>query len=348
MTHDDVRKPEGADRELIVQHVFGTMAAQTLRAATELRVVELIGDQGRSAAEVAAEAGTGHQGMTRLLRALAGLGILVEREPDVFAATPVGLLLDARRPDSLASMVRMFTDPVMYRAWEHLGDSVRTGDVAFDAVFGQDFFGHLKEHPELSAEFNAAMSQGTSGTAAVLPEAYDFGRFSTVADVGGGDGTLLAPVLAAHPELRGMLLDTAEGLAQAPGTLARHGVAERCALVVTDFFREVPAGADLYLIKSVLHDWSDDQAVTILRHIRSVLPYEGRVLVVEPVLPEVVEPQGQGRIYLSDLNMLVNVGGRERTRAEFAELCGRAGLSLTSVTALAPPNPFCLIEAEPV
>lgn len=347
VTHEEKREPDGTDRDLVVQYVLGIMAAQSVRAAVELRVVELIGDGERPAADVAAAAGTGHQGMTRLLRALVGLGLLAEPDQDVFAVTPAGLLLDSRRADSLHSMVRMFTDPVMHRAWERLGDSVRTGEVAFDAVFGQDFFSHLKEHPELSAQFNAAMSQGTSGTAAVLPQAFDFGRFETVADVGGGDGTLLAPVLAAYPALRGMLIDTEEGLAQAPATLERHGLAERCALVVGDFFREVPAGADLYLIKSVLHDWSDDQVVTILGHIRSVLPTDGRILIVEPVLPELVDPQGDGRIYLTDLNMLVNVGGRERTRAEFEDLCGRAGLSVVGVTALEPPSPFSLIEARP-
>ncbi len=340
-----------ADRDLIVRLAFGSMAAQTLRAAVRLRVMELVGDTPRRAADVATDAGARHQPMTRLLRALTGLGLLREHAPDSFSVTPAGALLAPGRPDSLTSFVGMFTEPVIVRAWEHLDDSVRTGDIAFDAVFGTDFFSHLAEHPALSAQFNASMSQAVSETAAALPYAFDFGRFTTVTDVGGGDGTLLAGVLAAHPGLTGVLFDTAEGLAAAPKTMARHGLDGRCSLIAGDFFRSVPEGSDLYLMKSVLHDWTDDQAVTILSHCREVLPPGGLVLIVEPVLPDIVDTSAEsdvtdgGITYLSDLNMLVNVGGRERTREDFEGVCHRAGLSLTSVTPLTDAAPFSLIEA---
>lgn len=339
-----------ADRGLIVQLAFGSMASQTLRAALRLGVFDLIGDGRRSAGEVAADAGAEHQPMTRLLRALAGLGLMEEHEPDAFSVTAAGALLDSARPDSLVSFVRMFTDPAIVRAWDGLDSSVRTGDIAFDAVFGTDFFSHLGRHPELSADFNAAMSQASEETAAVLPHAYDFGRFTSITDVGGGDGSVLAGILAAHPALTGVLHDTNVGLAQAPKTLDRHGVADRCSLAAGDFFRSVPGGSDLYLIKSVLHDWSDDQAVTILGHCREVLPPGGHVLIVEPVLPEVVgtgaaaHAADGGITYLSDLNMLVNLGGRERTRKDFEEVCHRAGLSVVSVTPLLEAAPFYLIE----
>ncbi|MFD6344143.1 methyltransferase [Streptomyces roseolus] len=339
-----------ADRGLIVRLAFGSMASQTLRAAVRLGVFDLIGDGRRPAGEVAADAGAEHRPMTRLLRALAGLGLMEEHEPDTFSVTAAGALLDSSRPGSLVSFVRMFTDPAIVRAWDGLDSSVRTGGIAFDTVFGTDFFSHLGRHPELSADFNAAMSQASEGTAAVLPHAYDFGRFASVTDVGGGDGSVLARVLAAHPGLTGVLHDTEGGLAQAPKTLDRHGVADRCSLAAGDFFRSVPGGSDLYLIKSVLHDWSDDQAVTILGHCREVLPPGGRVLIVEPVLPEVVgtgavaHAADGGITYLSDLNMLVNLGGRERTRKDFEEVCHRAGLSVVSVTPLLEAAPFSLIE----
>jgi hypothetical protein len=335
-----------ADRGLIVQLAFGSMASQTVRAAVRLGVFDLIGDGRRPAVEVAADAGAEHQPMTRLLRALAGLGLLEEHEPDAFSVAPAGALLRSGRPDSLASFVRVFTDPAIVRAWDSLDISSRTGGIAFDAVFGTDFFSHLGRHPELSADFKASEE-----TAAVLPHAYDFGRFTSVTDVGGGDGTVLAGVLAAHPELTGVLHDTKDGLAQAHKTLDRHGVADRCSLAPGDFFRSVPGGSDLYLIKSVLHDWSDDQAVTILGHCCEVLPPGGRVLIVEPVLPEVVgtgaaaHAADDGITYLSDLNMLVNLGGRERTRKDFEEVCQRAGLSIVSVTPLVEAAPFYLIEA---
>ncbi|KAB2590481.1 methyltransferase [Streptomyces arboris] len=336
---------DAAGRDLIGRLAYGSLAAQTLRAAVRLGVMELVGDAPRPAADVATEAAAGAGAMTRLLRALAGLGLLSEQPPGSFSVTLAGALLRPGRPDSLASFVRMFTEPMMLRAWEHLDDSVRTGRTAFDTVFGTDFFSHLAQHPELSTEFNAAMSQATAETAAALPHALDFGRYTSVTDVGGGDGTLLAAVLAAHPGLTGVLLDTSEGLAGAPDTLTSRGLAERCSLTPGDFFQTVPAGSDLYLVKSVLHDWTDDQAVTILSNCRKVLPPGGLVLIVEPVLPDVVDGTDAGATYLTDLNMLVNVGGRERTRTDFEEVCRRAGLTLTSVTPLAKAAPFTLIEA---
>ncbi|MFG3280518.1 methyltransferase [Streptomyces sp. NPDC048111] len=341
-------KDDTNDRGLIVRTAFGSMAAQTLRAAVRLKVVELIGDTSRRADDIATAAGTEPRATLRLLRALAGLGLLEESAPGSFAVTSAGRLLDDSRPGSLASFVRVFTDPVATRAWEHLDTSVRTGDVAFDQVFATDFFSHLAQHADLSAEFNAAMSQATKEVAAVLPHAFDFGRFTSVTDVGGGDGTLLAAVLTAHPALAGVVLDSAQGLAQTPGTLERHGLTDRCSPAPGDFFRSVPGGSDLYLIKSVLHDWNDDQAVTILSHCREVLPPAGRVLVVEPVLPgaAVTGSTASGDVtYLSDLNMLVNVGGRERTREDFAEVCHRAGLTVLSVALLEGATPYSLIEA---
>jgi SAM-dependent methyltransferase len=349
VTNTEAATADQADRDLIGRLAFGSMAAGTLRAAVRLGVMELLGDTPRRAADVAADAGAEPQPMTRLLRALTGLGLLREHTPGSFSVTPEGALLHPGRPDSLASFVSMFTEPTIVRAWEHLDDSVRTGEIAFDTVFGTDFFSHLAQHPEPSEAFNGAMSQATSETAAALPYAFDFGRYTGVTDVGGGDGTLLAGVLAAHPGLTGVVLDTAEGLADAPGTLARRGLEGRCSLIAGDFFLAVPEGSDLYLLKSVLHDWTDDQAVTILRHCREVLPPGGLVLIVEPVLPEVVDAAADvtdgGVTYLSDLNMLVNVGGRERTREDFAEVCRRAGLVLTSVTPLTGAAPFALIEA---
>ncbi|MFD5701880.1 methyltransferase [Streptomyces lasiicapitis] len=347
MTHDhDVQAAATpADIGVIAQLAFGSMAAQTMRAALRLRVVELIGDKEMQAADVAAQAGAAPQPMGRLLRAMAGLGLLQERAAGTFAVTPAGALLDSGRPGSLASFAHMFTEPAIVRAWEHLDDSVRSGDTSFDQVFGTDFFDHLKQHPDLSAKFNAAMSQATQETAAVLPGAVDFGRFTTVMDVGGGDSTLLSAVLREHPALTGVVYDTEEGLAQAPETLRRGGLTDRCSLVAGDFFRSVPDGADLYMMKSILHDWSDEQVVTILGHCRAALPPGGRVLIVEPVLPEVVDPETAGLTYLSDLNMLVNVGGRERTRAEFEEVCRRAGLAVASVTPLPGAEPFFAVEA---
>ncbi|HEX2284578.1 MAG TPA: methyltransferase, partial [Mycobacterium sp.] len=295
-------------------------------------------------ADVGADATT----LTRLLRALAALGVLTETQPGSFKLTGLGALLRSDRPDSMRSFVQMFNDPAMLGAWRELDHAVRTGETTFDRVHGTTFFGYLAERPELSAQFNAAMRQGTALTAQQLPTAYDFSRFRTVADIGGGDGTLLSAVLAAHPHLHGILFDTAEGLAQADDTFKTVGVIDRCATSVGDFFSGAPAGAALYMIKSVLHDWDDERCRTILGHVRAVIPDDGRLLIIEPVFPPKVDGTQPPTMYLSDLNMLVNLGGRERTRAEFEQLCSDTGFRLTSVTPLPPPAAFSLLEAEPV
>ncbi|GLU46284.1 methyltransferase [Nocardiopsis ansamitocini] len=338
---------EAAVRGGLVRLMFGTMAAQVVGSATRFGLPDALGDGVRSAPDLAAENELSVQSMRRLLRALAALDILVEESPDHFRLAPAGALLRTDRPDSMHALVRVFTAPLMCRGWEHLDTSLRTGETSFDAVFGTDFFGYLKDKPELSALFNAAMSQGTQGLAAAVSQQFDFGSFTTVADIGGGDGTLVSAVLRAYPHLSGIVFDTVEGSAQAVGTLEKAGVADRCRVVTGDFFAAVPEGADLYLLKSILHDWDDDRAATILGHCRRVVPETGRLLIVEPVLPETVEPKQQPVSYLSDLNMLVNVGGLERTRSDFVRLCERAGFTLTAISQAGPGAGLCLIEAAP-
>ncbi|MFI9205994.1 methyltransferase [Streptomyces sp. NPDC053048] len=351
---EDNKEQVAADwqhRGLVSRLAFGQLATQALGAALRLDVFELIGDGERQATDLAHELGAQPQATHRLLSALAALGLLTETAPGAFSTTPAGDLLRAGVPGTMLSVARMFTDPVMLRGWDRLDESVRTGKPSFDTVFGTDFFGHLKERPELSAEFNAAMSQATKLAADVIPHHYDFGRFSTVVDVGGGDGTLLSAILRAHPGPRGIVHDTPEGLAQASARFSREGLTDRVALETGDFFASVPAGGDLYLLKSVIHDWNDDQCATILRHIRGVIPDNGALLLVEPVLPSTVPAESTDLAffsYLSDLNMLVNVGGRERTAEDFRALCATAGFRLDTITPLPFPNTYKLIEARPV
>ncbi len=189
------------------------------------------------------------------------------------------------------------------------------------------------------------MGQGTHVLAGLLPDAYDFGRFSAITDAGGGDGTLLAAILRRHTGPRGVLFDTAEGSTDAGAVLDQAGVATRCAVGVGDFFTTVPAGSDVVLLRSVLHDW-DDGRHDDPRHCRRALLDGGRLLVVEPVLPDTVDGTVPPLMYLSDLNMMVNLGGQERTRAEFDALLDDSGFALAGVTPL-PPSGFCLLEAIP-
>jgi hypothetical protein len=324
------------------------MAAETLFTAARLGIADRLGDDERTGAQLAADIGGDPTSLTRLLRTLAALELLSETAPGRFRLTDSGHFLRSDRPDSMHSFVEMFGDPAMLAAWRELEHAAMTGETTFDRVFGTSFFGYLAEHPELSARFNAAMRQGTAMTAQQLPGAYDFSNVRTVADIGGGDGTLLAAVLSAHPHLSGILFDSAEGLGQSDVTFGQAGVADRCQTRVGDFFRGAPDGADLYMLKSVIHDWDDDRCGTILGHVRSVIPADGRLLIIEPVLPPTVDGTLPPQMYLSDLNMLVNVGGRERTRADFETLCSEAGFKLNSVTPLPEPAAFSLLDAEPV
>jgi hypothetical protein len=347
-----------AARGHLTSLVFGQMAARVVGTALRLGVLDRFGraaagagDGARAAADVAADLGTDPRATLRLLRAMASLQLLTETAPDRFALAPAGALLcdggagSPSGPASMAAFVRMFTGPMVLSGWEHLADSVRSGDPSFEAAFGVDCFTYLKQNPEMSAEFNAVMSQGTSATAAGLAAVYDFGRFKTVVDVGGGDGTLLAAILRGHAAVQGMLFDTAEGVAEAPATLAREHVADRCTVHAGDFFAGVPSGGDLYLLKSVVVDWEDDRCVTILEQCRRAMPDDGRLLIVERVLPPTVNGAVPPGAYLSDLNMLVNTGGRVRTRAELEHLCTRAGFAPAALTPLPPP--FAALEAVP-
>lgn len=341
----------GADqvdaRTGLVRLVFGGMAVHVVRLAAELRLADSIGDRERTVDDLAAEHDMPADRLNRLLRALAAIGLCTEHEPERFSLTPTGALLRTDVPGSMHAFARMFTDPVMLGAWPRLESSLRTGRTAFDEVFGEAFFEHLGTDQELSDVFNASMSQGTRAVAATLPGCFDFGRFGHVADIGGGDGTLVAAVLAEHTHLAGTVYDSPEGTAGAHDTLRAAGVADRGAVATGDFFESVPTGADLYLLKSIVHDWDDDRAATILGHCRSALPVDGRVLIIEPVLPPVVPAESRAGIYLSDLNMMVNLGGKERTSAEFEHLCSQAALTVTDIVPLPAETGYAMIEAAP-
>lgn len=335
------------DTRQIVDTVFGAMAAEVLFTAARLGLTDSLGESECTAADLAATYNADVVSFTRFLRAMAAMGLLTETESCRFRATSAGDLLRTDHPASLRAFVQMFGDPAMLGAWREFETSIRTGETTFKKVHGTSIFEYLGQRPELSAQFNAAMRQGTMMVAQILPNSYDFARFRTVADLGGGDGTLLAAVLAANPNLRGILFDSAEGLARADATFDTAGVQDRATSIVGDFFDTAPSGAELYLLKSVIHDWDDDRCATILGHVRQVIPDDGRLLIIEPVVPPVVDGSVPLMTYLSDLNMMVNTGGRERTYAEFEQLCRSGGFRLDSATGLAPTASFSLLEARP-
>ncbi|GAA2639501.1 methyltransferase [Actinomadura fulvescens] len=333
-------------RTPLLDLAFGYMPAQLLYAAAELRLGDALAGGARTSGELAAETGADPQALHRLLRALTCLGALAQDEPGRFTLTEEGRRLRADAPDSIHGLLGLFCAPDVWRSWGDLVETLRTGDPAWERVNGMTPFEYLERHPERSVTFNKAMSEHTREVAPAFIEGYDFTRFGTIADLGGGDGTLLAAILRAVPSARGVLVDLPAGLEEADGTLKEAGVADRCELVPGDFFQSVPEGADAYLLKSVIHDWNDERAVAILRTCRAAAAADAKVLLLETVVPEKLTPEHTG-IVMNDMNMLVCTGGGERTEEEFRRLLEAAGFALTKITDVLGPSGYRVIEGTP-
>lgn len=328
--------------------LHGHMTTALISTALDLKIFDLLGDDTRSSEELAAETGTHRQSLNRMLRAISSIGLTTEVEPGRFALTPLGTPLRSDIPLSLHSTAKMFCDKAQLKVWGDLDYSVRTGKPAFERVVGMDYFTYVAQDPELSKHVNEAMSKGTQFNAASIAEEYDFSPFRKIVDVGGGDGTLLATILSGTPDLHGIVFDSVTGVDAAPRTLKAAGVADRGEVQSGDFFVSVPEGGDLYILKSVIHDWDDELSTTILRNCRKVMPADGRLVLVEPVLPPLVDTSVPEITYLSDIHMLVEIGGGERTQADFEALLSASGFRLKGVTLLSGPGKMNMIEAVPV
>lgn len=319
----------------------GFFVARSLHAAAELGVADLLADGPRTTEELAVATSTQPAALYRMLRVLAGAGVCTEVAPGSFALTPVGAYLRADHPRSVRSFLRWGT--TVARAFDHLEHTLRTGTAGFDRVFGESLFDHLRADPGHAALFGAAMAEfGASEDTAVV-DAYDFGAARSVVDIGGGWGGLLCTILAATPEATGVLFDQPSVVEAAESAIDAAGLAGRCTVRGGDFFREVPAGGDVYLLKSVIHDWPDEQAGTILRNCRNAMPPAGRLLLVERIVPAGDDPHPSKPM---DLAMLVLLGGRERTPDEYGTLLAGAGFRVTRVVPTTSPS--SVIEAVPI
>lgn len=322
MTADDVLATE------IRRLVEGYQVSQAISVAVTLGIGDMLAEGARESDELAHATGTHAGSLYRLLRALASVGILRELDDRRFALTRLGGLLCSDVPDSIAGWAAFIGRPTHWRAWAELLHSVKTGENAFLHVHGTDVWTYRSTRPDESAIFDRAMTSLSRRSNAAVLAAYDFGRFRTLADVGGGQGALLAAVLAAHPDLRGVLFDQTHVVSGAGPLLEAAGVADRCRVIGGDFFEFVPEGCDGYVLRAVIHDWDDADAVRILKNVRRVMIYDGRVLLIERVLA----PPNEGRdAKFADLNMLVAAGGRERTPAEYADLFQQSGFALTGI-----------------
>jgi hypothetical protein len=332
----------------LLQMVLYGMVAKTVYAAAELGLADLLAEGPRTTAELAELTGAHGPSLRRLLLALAGLGLVTQTGTDGFELADLARPLRTDAPNSIRDLVRMMCGPAVWRSWDELVPSVRTGEPAWDLAHGVTWTEYYARDPEAAAIFNRAMAEHTRDTAPGVLAAADLSRFRTVVDLGGGDGTLISHVLRAHPEVEGVVFDVPTGLATTAAKLAAAGVASRCQVVSGDFFVSVPPGADAYLLKQVLHDWDDERATAILRNVRAAVAPGGRVFVIERAVPEQVTPgdPAEARDLLLDLHMLVATGGRERTEREFERLLEAAGFGLARLTAI-PGFDFRVIEGTP-
>ncbi|MCW5889509.1 MAG: methyltransferase [bacterium] len=331
---------------LLYQMSIGHYVSRALHLAAKLGIADRLADGPRDAGTLAAEVGAHAAALHRVLRLLASGGLFTEDADGRFALTPLGEALRTGVPGSMRAMVLLFAGTRIQDSWKELEWCVRTGEPAFKRTDPDgDAFAAIAKDPEQMAVFDEAMATFAPMTAAAVAAAYDFSRFGTLADVGGGNGALLAGILAANPALRGLLFDQ-------PHVVARAGVAaadlgDRLRVAGGSFFDAVPAGADAYLLKHVIHDWNDERATAILRNVREVVPAGGRLLIVEGVYPVRVDTSLASRgAAANDVNMLVCTGGRQRSEAEFRALYDASGFRLTRVVPTMAP--VCVIEGEPV
>jgi hypothetical protein len=313
----------------------GYQVTQAIHVAATLGIADLLRDGPRDSDALAQETATHAPALHRVLRALASVGVLHEGDDGRFALTAIGECLRSDAAEPVGAWAAFVGRPPHWQAWGALLHGVRTGESPFHAVHGTDAWGYRAAHAEESAIFDAAMTDIMRRANAHLLAAYDFGRFATVVDVGGGRGAFLGAVLEANPEMRGVLFDQAHVVQGAV-------VGERCEVVGGSFFDAVPEGADAYLLKAVLHDWDDDDALRILARCRAAIPDHGALLVVER---ELGAPNENADAKFSDLNMLISLGGRERTRDEFADLLARGGFALQDTTPSAIG--LSILEAHP-
>ena len=305
----------------------GTWISQMLYAAAKLGVADHLTGEPMSAEDLAAAVGVQAEPLYRLLRALASEGVFEEDEHRRFSLTPMADLLRSDAAASKQAMAIMLGEE-HHTAWGQIIYSLQTGKPAFDHIYGKPVFGYLAEHPEAARNFDAAMTAVHGSETAQMLAAYDFSGCQTLADIGGGNGSLITMVLQRYAKLNGILYDLDHVVARAKPRLAAAGVADRCQVVAGNFFDSVPAGADLYLMRHIIHDWDEARCVQILKHCRAVLPAGGKLLLIEAVIPPGNEPSF-GK--LIDINMLVMPGGKERTAEEYKSLYAAAGFKLSRI-----------------
>jgi hypothetical protein len=325
---------------VLTQLITGSLGSQAIYVAAKLGIADLLADGPKSVDELAHAADADASSLYRVLRALASFGVFDERADRVFALNPTAELLRSYSPASLRDLAIFMGEDWHWKVWGQTLYSVRTGQAAWKQVHGQEVFPYFAANAEASKIFDRAMTSLSNLAIKAVVEEYDFSGIETIIDIAGGHGRLLTAILDANSFLKGVLFDLPHVIEGAEESTAIKAAGSRCELTTGDFFVAVPAGADAYIMKHIIHDWDDARALQILGNIRKVMKPNGRVLLVESVITP-----GNGPDFgkLLDIEMLVSPGGKERTAAEYDELFARAGLKLRRI--VPTKSPYSVIEA---
>jgi hypothetical protein len=318
----------------------GFRVSQALHVAAVLGLSDLLANGALGVGTLARATDSDPASLRRLLRALASLGVYVETDEGTYANTELSEVLQTGSPESVKDWATFIGESYVWNSWGSLLNSTRSGETAFDALYGMDVWAYRAADATKAAVFDAAMTDLAGRMAAALAAAYDFPLQGLVVDIGGGRGALLASVLAAYPNLSGVLFDLPHVVAGADQHLADAKVRSRIQLVAGDMFQAVPPGADVYVLKSILHDWPDAECESILRVCRDGMSPSSTLLIVERLL---AGPNEGAHTKFSDLNMLVMTGGRERSEHEFIQLLEGSGLEHRRT--LETTSPWSVLEA---
>jgi hypothetical protein len=331
-----------AETERLTQLVCAAALGRAVCSIAELGVADhIVAGTPQPVERLAKATGTHERSLYRILRFLASHEVFRETGNREFDHTALSAALRTDAKNSFRPAGQMFHE--VNAGWDGLHQSALSGKPGFDQIYGKPVFDYIGDHPHLATVFDAGMTAFHGQETGAMLDAYDFSGIGVLADVGGGNGSLLIEVLRRYPQLKGILFDLGHVVGRAKDRLTSEGMAGRCSIVEGSFFESIPGGADAYILRHVIHDWNDELAVQILKNVRKAVPAHGRILIVEFSVPPANQPSIAKDV---DMIMMVYTGGLERTREEYAALLHQAGFQLSSVTPTA--SPVSVIEGRPV
>ena len=316
----------------MLQIMTGFRVSRATHVAAKLGVADLLKDGPKSSEELAQLTDTHAPSLYRVMRALASAGVFGQDEQGRFTLTPVAATLRSDVPNSLRALAIMNLGEERYQAWGDLMHSVRTGEIAFNRVFGMGLWEYYSQHPEQAKIFDESMANFIAAHNAAVLASYPFSAIDTLVDVGGGNGSFIISALQANPRMKGVLFDLPHVAEQARKRIADAGLAERCEIIGGDIFTSVPEGGTAYILSQIVHDWDDDRAIAILESCHLAMKDKAKLLLVERILPARAEQSvALQRAFMLDVHMMATTGGRERTEAEYRALLDTVGFRMTKV-----------------